>query len=280
MKTIDILSYGTQLSSSEQDNSLTLAHAAAQKALLGFEASRVDVLFFGSETRLYDVKPTGVMLGELLGVSPYSHIVDMEFACKAGLVALDLAQSQLMVGKGSYALALGADYGKGAPGDVLEQSLGSGAACFLLGEASEDFPALASMRTLSSYNSDTSDFWRQKNVEFPQHTGRYSSASYMHHSEMALLKALECSGKEISDYAHVVLHTPNAKLPLKFAEKFGISKKQLEAGWIIEESKNCLAAMVPLALCSVLEQAKSGEQILALSYGSGAGAMCIEFTKK
>ena len=259
---------------SRHDDTLTLATVAALRALEGFDPNDVQALFLGTETPLYAVKPTSVMLGSALGVSPFSQSVDMEFACKSGLIALDVLHSYMEKREG-LALSVSADVAEGHPGDPLFYSAGGGAAAFLLGHAKKP---LATLNGSLSYNTDRADFWRVHGEKTPRHAGRFSSDSYLHHLETVILAYLKKNNLKLEDYDHVVLHMPNAKLPLRLAKKLGVNQAQLEAGFVVPNMGNAYAAMVPIGFCSVLSKAKAGQRVLLASYGSGAGAISMGFS--
>ena len=81
-----------------------------------------------------------------------------------------------------------------------------------------------------------------------------------------------------SDFAHVVLHMPNAKFPLQAAKKLGFTEEQLKLGFIVPHIGNTYSACSPLGLTFVLEKAKKGEKILLVSYGSGSGSDAFVLT--
>jgi hydroxymethylglutaryl-CoA synthase len=83
---------------------------------------------------------------------------------------------------------------------------------------------------------------------------------------------MEQTNTKPQDFAHVVLHMPNAKFPLQAAKKLGFTQEQLEHGFIVPRIGNTYSACSPLGLTFVLEKATKGEKILLVSYGSGSGS--------
>ena len=65
---------------------------------------------------------------------------------------------------------------------------------------------------------------------------------------------------------------PNGKFPSRIAKEFGVSKEQMEHGFIVPHIGNTYSACSPLGLAHVLQKAKKDETILLVSYGSGAGS--------
>jgi hydroxymethylglutaryl-CoA synthase len=83
---------------------------------------------------------------------------------------------------------------------------------------------------------------------------------------------MEALGRTPSDYSHVVFHQPNVKFPVKAGHELGFSRKQMEAGLLVNEIGNTYAGSAMLGLTSVLDVAHPGERVLMVSFGSGAGS--------
>ena len=55
-------------------------------------------------------------------------------------------------------------------------------------------------------------------------------------------------------------------------KKLGFTKEQLETGWIVPWMGNTYSGSSPTGLAAILDVAKPDDEILAVSYGSGAGS--------
>jgi hydroxymethylglutaryl-CoA synthase len=75
-----------------------------------------------------------------------------------------------------------------------------------------------------------------------------------------------------SDYAYAVFHQPNAKFPMKAGKDLGFSREQIKAGLLVNEIGNTYAGAAMIGLTAVLDEARPGDRILAVSFGSGAGS--------
>jgi hydroxymethylglutaryl-CoA synthase len=85
-----------------------------------------------------------------------------------------------------------------------------------------------------------------------------------------------------SDCTHCVFHMPNAKFPRDVARRLGFTSEQLAPSLTIDAIGNPYSASAMLGFASTLDQAKPGDTIFMVSYGSGAGsdAFLWEVTEK
>ena len=74
------------------------------------------------------------------------------------------------------------------------------------------------------------------------------------------------------DYDHVIFHQPNPKFPTRALEDLGFQPAQWKTGLLVAEIGNTYAGSALIGLSAVLDEAKPGQRILMVSYGSGAGS--------
>ncbi len=256
---------------------VTISVEAARNAL---KRARVDpgdigAVYIGSESHPYAVKPTGTIVAEAIDAVPEIHCADYEFACKAGTEGMYVAQSLVKAGEIKIGLGIGADTSQGAPGDALEYSAAAGGAAFLFGKQN----VLATVDETFSYMTDTPDFWRRETQEYPRHAGRFTGKpAYFKHVIGCGEELLDRSGISPEDFDYAVFHQPNGKFPMRAGKKLGFSKEQIETGWLVPELGNTYSGATPLGLAAILDEAKPGDKIFAVSYGSGAGSDGFVFT--
>lgn len=255
------------------EDTFTMAFEAANDALnvAAVPTGKVSAVFVGSESHPYAVKPTSGMLVSALKLDPFSHAADLEFACKAGTAALQIVDAMVRSEQITYGLAVGSDTAQGRPGDALEYTAAAGAAALVVGPATHK-NAYARIDATLSYTTDTPDFWRAAGEKYPRHAGRFTGEpAYFHHVRTATQAMLDRSKIAMSDVDHVIFHMPNGKFPSRIAKEFGISKRQMEKGFVVPTIGNTYSACSLIGLVSVLQQAKKGERIMIVSYGSGSG---------
>lgn len=258
------------------EDTITLSVQAATQALTRFDVDRFNIgsLFIGSESHPYAVKPSSTVVKEALGLSDTLFTSDLQFACKAGTASLQNIFGLIGSGMCMYGLAIGADTAQSKPGDVLEFTAGCGAAAFVVGTDH----VIARLLATTSIISDTPDFWRRPNQEYPQHASRFSGEpGYFDHTIRATQAILAQTGLTPHDIDWCVFHTPNAKFPTSVASQLGFTQHQLQYSLIVRTIGNTYAAASLLTLANVLDHAHAHEKILVVSYGSGAGSDAFLF---
>jgi hydroxymethylglutaryl-CoA synthase len=254
------------------EDTVTMAIEAARNALTRgrIDADRLTAVWVGSESHPYSVKPSGTLVAEALGATPWVSAADWEFACKAGTEALTAGMGMVGSGMAEYILAIGADTAQGRPGDALEYTAAAGAAALLVGPAAD---ALAVIEATISHVSDTPDFFRRADRAYPVHGSRFTGEpAYFEQTRSTAAQLLEQLGTKPADYTYAVFHQPNARFPLAAAKQLGFTPQQVEPGLLAPRIGNSYSAAALLGLCAVLDRAQPGDTIFVTSYGSGAGS--------
>lgn len=260
------------------EDTITMSIEAARSALARADlpATRLGAIWIGSESHPYSVKPSGTIVAEALGASPWVSAADWEFACKAGSEALTAGMAMVGSGMADYVLAVGADTAQGRPGDALEYTASAGAAALLVGPAEE---ALATIEATVSFVTDTPDFFRRADRPYPMHGNRFTGEpAYFRTIQSAAKKLLDELGRGPSDFTYAVFHQPNAKFPQAVAKRLGFSDAQIAPGLLSPQIGNIYSGAALAGLCATLDVARPGDTIFMASYGSGAGSDAYALT--
>jgi len=260
------------------EDTATIAVEAARNAILRarIDPQKLGALYVGSESHPYAVKPTGTVVAEAIGATPNLTCADLEFACKAGTAGLQIVLAMVDSKMIEYGMAIGSDTAQGRPGDALEYSAASGGAAFIAGPDNE---SVAKVEATFSFTTDTPDFWRRQQADYPTHGGRFTGKpAYFKHVISATEGLLSKTGTKLADYDYVVFHQPNGKFPMEAARKMGIPPEKLKAGLLAPIIGNTYSGASPLGLTAVLDEAKAGSRILLTSFGSGAGSDSFAMT--
>lgn len=254
------------------EDTVTISIEAARNALArsGIRAEQLNAIWIGSESHPYSVKPSGTIVAEALGTTPWISAADWEFACKAGSEALTAGMGMVGSRMAEYVLSIGADTAQGRPGDALEYTASAGAAAFILGPADE---CLAQIEATVSYVTDTPDFFRRADRPYPVHGNRFTGEpAYFHQIQSSVKRLMHELDRQPQDYTYAILHQPNAKFPQAAAKRLGFTPEQLAPGLLSPKIGNTYSAAALSGLCAALDVAQPGDSILVASYGSGAGS--------
>lgn len=250
----------------------TMSIEAARNAVAraGIDPQEIGAVWVGSESHPYAVKPTSTIVAEAIGAVPNTQAADWQFACKAGTEAVQAAIGFVGSGMGRYTLAIGMDTAQGRPGDALEYTAGAGGAAFLIGPAEE---SLAVFEGSYSFVTDTPDFWRRQHEKYPEHGQRFTGEpAYFRHITSAAQSLMEALGAKPEDYTHAVFHQPNTKFPQRVGQMLGFRPEQVETGLLVPVIGNVYAGSAMIGLTAILDEARPGDRVLLVSFGSGAGS--------
>jgi hydroxymethylglutaryl-CoA synthase len=254
---------------------ITMSIEAARNALsrAQIDPTEIRAVWVGSESHPYAVKPTSTIVAEAIGAAPHTLAADWEFACKAGSEAMQAAIGLVGSGMANYALSIGMDTAQGRPGDALEYTAAAGGAAYLIGPAEN---SLATIEATYSFVTDTPDFWRRAHEMYPSHGDRFTGEpAYFRHVTAAAEALMEDLGATPADFQYAVFHQPNVKFPSRAAQMLGFNDEQIKTGLLAGRVGNVYAGSSLLGLSAVLDIAQSGDRILMVSYGSGAGSDAI-----
>ncbi len=263
------------------EDAVTLAIEAGMRSLQvgNIEPEKIAALLVGSESHPYAVNPTSTIVGDFLNIGNNYLAVDLQFACKAGTTALQMVAGLILADKIKNGMAIGSDVAQSKPHDVLEYTSAAGAAAIVLGKTH----LIAQIIDFTSYSSDTPDFWRRDGIRYPSHGGRFTGEpAYFHHVINAGKRLFDKTKVEPKEIDYCVFHSPNGKFPVLAAKRLGFTAEQLLPSLLVDRIGNPYSASSMISLIAVLEQARPGQKIFLVSYGSGAGsdAFLLQTTEK
>jgi hydroxymethylglutaryl-CoA synthase len=263
------------------EDTATISVECARNAIQhsGINPRDIGAIYVGSESHPYAVKPTSTIVAAAVDAVPELTAADYEFACKAGTAAIQTCMGLVKSKMIKYGMAIGADTSQGKPGDALEYTASAGGGAYIIGIKN----LIAEIHDTYSYTTDTPDFWRREGQEFPSHGARFTGQpAYFKHVIQAAGGIMDKNRLKPDDFDYAVFHQPNGKFPLNAAKTLGFERKQIIKGLVTPYIGNTYSGATLLGLAQILDDAKGGEMILAVSYGSGAGsdAFIIEVTEE
>ncbi|MCL5437998.1 MAG: hydroxymethylglutaryl-CoA synthase [Candidatus Thermoplasmatota archaeon] len=255
----------------------TISVEAARNAINRRKIDPTDIgaIYVGSESHPYAVKPTATIVASAIGADFKLFSADYEFACKAGTAGMQNVLAMVDSGLIKYGMAIGSDTSQGAPGDALEYSASAGGTAYIIGKENP----LAEINGTLSVTSDTPDFWRREGQAYPTHGERFTGEpAYFKHTINASKLMMERMGTKPEDYDYAVFHQPNGKFPTRAAKTLGFKEEQYKDGLLTPVIGNTYSGSMMTGLSAILDKASSGDRILAVSFGSGAGSDAFDLT--
>ncbi len=257
------------------EDSITMAVAAAMNCLEGRDVSWVDGLYFASTTQPYSEGPVAAMVATAAGLRRDIITVDFSNSLRAGTTALMMAAEAVKSGAAQQILVVAADLRLPAPASSIEPVLGDGAAALLIAASG----VAASIEDSYALSDEILDYWREAGhatVRFWE--DRFNiDMGYNRTLPQAVEGLLKKTGLKIEDLARAAFYAPDARRHSDMAKKLGFSGGQVQDG-LFNVLGNTGVALAPMLLTAAIEEARPGDKILLAGYGSGANAVLLQAT--
>jgi 3-hydroxy-3-methylglutaryl CoA synthase len=258
------------------EDSLTMAVAAARDCLKGADAGPVGALYFASTTAPYKEKQAAATIASVLDLPPSAVTIDFGGSLRCGTGALKAALDAVASGSVQQALVCAADERLGYPSGPGEVNFGDGAVALLVG--ADD--VIAEVEHFDSRYHEIQDTWRSDRDTFVRTAeDRFSmDEGYADVMVRSVAAALEKYELAVADVAHVALNSPNARQLKTVARKLRLDE-QAQVNDLLHAAvgdTGCAAAL--LSLVAALEQAGGGETILLACYGNGCDTAVLRTT--
>ncbi len=272
------------------EDTITIATEAAENAvrMAGISPDEIGSVAAGSESKPYAVGTIARHVASFIGIGQNVFVADLEGACNSGMQGVEIMDSEIRSGRIKYGLAIGADVAQAERGDPLEYSCGAGAGAYVLGRTD----IIATIEDIAPFSSLFMDFWRRDQAAVPSHFGRTTVEAYKSHVIGAIANLFrKHPDLSLSEFDAITFHQPSGYLPMKtctaltedkipyvddesVAERMRLTEQDIEKKvkpWLkVLDTGNTYAASTLISLASVFDNSKPGDQVLAVSYGSGA----------
>lgn len=264
---------------------VTLAARAAERALTARDKSKIGMLLFATESGIDQSKAAGLYVHRLLNLPQQCRVVELKQACYGATAALQLSLPWLVANPNQQVLLIASDIARYERDSAAESSQGCGAVAMLL---SANPQILAIEPGSGVYAEDAMDFWRPNYRSEPVVDGRVSSKLYLQTLAHAWQAYFDLTKRGYSAHARFCYHVPVPKLVEKahkqllktvgLANEFNdalFAKQVGESLTYCQQIGNCYSAGLYIALASLLDNAAAdltGQRIGLFSYGSGCVA--------
>ena len=264
---------------SYDEDSVTMACEAALDALHGRDPKKIGACFLASTTPPYLEKSSATILATVADLGDDVLTADLGGSLRCGTTALRLALDMLKAGSIAQGLVAAADVRPVAPGTAEEREVGDGAAAVIVG--ADD--VIATYEGGYSASREFSDVWR---LQGDRYLSLLPDMAFVkgygldRHIPEAIEGALRATGRKRADIAKLVLYGPDARTHAALVKQLKLPESAMPREPVIGRAGNTGSASCLLGLAAALEECKPGDQVLVVSYGSGAEALLFQCTDR
>ena len=259
------------------EDAVSMGAEAALQAIAGHDPLEVDRLYFASVSAPYLEHQNAAIVAAVADLRQDIFTTDFAGSVRSGTAALRAGFEAIKADTASRVMVTAADLRMAMPGDPLERELGDGAAALLLGR---DDP-VAVFKGFYSTSKVFLDYWRRPGDPFLQSgdTKFIHDEGITKHLPEVLEDLLEATDLARKDIAAVVFHSPVLSLRRALEKALGFQPQQYLAESLQAKLGNTGSPAIFLDLCRALSQAKPGDKLVMLNFGSGADAILLEVTE-
>lgn len=259
------------------EDSITMATAAAIDCMNGMDRSIIDGLYFATTTSPYVEKLAATTIATAADVRRDAVTMDFTDSLRAGTNAFRAAFDAVKAGSAKRVMVTAADMRLAQPRSAYEAAFGDGAAALLIG----DEKVAASVEGWYSVSDEILDVWRSYGETIVDSWEDRFVLDEGYRSVIAeaisgLFAKFNVSAKDITK---AVYYAPDARRHADTARKIGLEPGQVQP-LLIGAVGNTGAAFALMMLVAALEEAKPGDRILLANYGDGADACILQVTEE
>ena len=271
------LSRGEKAIAGSDEDSLTMAVAAGINCIKGIKEGDLDGIYFGSTTMPFKERQNAGLIAAALCMNENVRSADFSGSLRSGTSALISALEAVASGGAGNMLACVSDCRLGKMGSPQEMNFGDAAAAFLVG----DQDVIAEYKGAFSITEDFGDHVRGANAKFDrQWEDRWIRDSGY---EKLIPKAVEGLLKkyhmQINDFSKVIYSCHYIPERKKLNAKLGLDPNKAQ-DIMLDKVGDMGSAQSLVMLAAALEEAKAGDKIMVVSFGSGCDALYFEVTDK
>ncbi len=258
------------------EDSITMAVAAGNRCLQGFNPDSLDAVYFATTTAPYKERQNANIVAGALCAPEEIRSADFGGSVKAGTTALLAALELVAAGAGKNVLASAADCRLGKAASVQEMVFGDGAAAVLVGD--ED--VIAAYKGSYSISVDFVDHLRGTSSRYDrQWEERWiRDLGYERLIPQAVEGLCRKYGLQVGDFSKVIYPCYYGGARRGINRKLGLEKTQVQED-LLQEAGDTGAAHPLLMLARALEDASPGDRLLVIGYGNGCDALYFEVTE-
>ena len=258
------------------EDSTTMAVAAALDCLKGKDRNAIDALFYATTTAPYKEKQIATTIAAAADLRKDINTADFTNSLRAGTSAMKAALDAVKAGSAKQVLVVASDCRLGAPGTDFEQMGGDGAAAVIV----SDGAVAVNVDAIQSVSKEIHDIWRTQDDTFIRNwEDRFIYALGYRDTVIEVVTALsQKNSLNPDDFSKVILAAPQPRVIAEVSKKLGVDPKTQVQNPLFDVMGNTGAAFPLMLLIAALEESKAGDRILLTSYGNGADALALTVT--
>jgi hydroxymethylglutaryl-CoA synthase len=264
---------GEKAVAGHDEDSITMAVAAARDCLTTTDPQKVDRLYFASTTSPYKEKQAASVVAGALGLGKNTLTMDFSGSLRAATNALRAAMDAVESGAAENVLIACAETRMGAPNGDKEMSFGDGAAALLVaknGPVNIEGSVSTFQEFHDQWRSDKDTYVRFWEERFAREAG------YTRIVPPTVAAALQKFNLSPSDIAKAAIYAPDPRLLGMAAGKMGFDPMAQIQDPMYMSVGNTGCALSLMMLVAALEDAKAGDNLLCASYGDGCDVFVLK----
>ena len=259
------------------EDAVTMAAAAAQDCISGFDRKEIGGVFFASTTGSYKERLCANIISGALATDERVRTADFAGGLKAGTTALLAAIDSVAAGGANNIVVTAADSRLGKMGSVQELMFGDGAAAMMV----SDEEVIAEFKGAFSTGHDFVDHMRGSYQKYDrQWEERWiRDVGIGQFIPEAVEGLCEKCGVAPADFARVIYPCYYGGARKAINKKLGLDPEKVQDHMqgVIGDTGTPHSLLM---LAKALEEANPGDKILVVSYGSGCDALYFEVTEE
>ena len=259
------------------EDSVSMAVAAAIDCLNGTEREEIDGLLFATTTPPYAEKQCASIIATALDLRRDIFTADITDVLRAGTTALKSALDSVAAGSAKNVLVVASDNRQGAPKGEAERNSGDGAVAFIISEDA----VIAEQAGSYTITENMMDTWRSAGDQFVRSwEDRFAIEEGLERiMGEAVSGFIEKEGVSVKDVAKLALYSPDARRHGQLARHLGFQPEQVQDP-LFGRMGNTGAAFPLMLLAGALEDGSPGQLLLTVAYGDGSDVLGFRTTSK
>lgn len=269
---------GEKAIASYDEDSLTMAVAAARDCIRGIDPKSIDGLYLASTTFPYKEKLNATTLAVALDIDRRAFAADFAGSLRSGTNAMRAAIDAIKADSARNVLVCAADMRLGHPNGEMEMSLGDGAAAVIIG----DTRVIATIEGSHTLYDEFIGVWRSdKDIFVRFWEDRFiREKGYGRVVAEAVTTALSKYNLTSKDFSKAIFDAPDSRQLSMVTKALGFDLKTQVQAPLYSEVGNTGTALSMMCLVAALEEAKAGDRILITSYGDGCDIFILKVTEE